>query len=127
MKQKNGVFIVKKWDNRSKKSTSKRSTENPYVLYRLDGKNRKANTIIKNITKDGSPDKIHKYIQKITESGEMYHGTHMSTLKRGSIIIRSKDSLYGIYKEEETNSLYLLMILKYDSIKNGLRKIKKGH
>lgn len=126
MKQKNGVFIGRKWDNRYKKSTSKRSTENPYVLYRLDGKNRKANTIIKNIEKDNSPEKIHKYIKKITESGESYQGIRLNRLKKGNIILKSKDNLYGIYREDETNSLYLLMFLKYDDIKGGLRNIKKG-
>ena len=126
MKQEKSNFIVKKVRNRSRKSTTKTSTEDPYVLYKLDGKNRKSGTMLRSIEKNSSPEKIHKHIKKFLENGESYQGIHLSSLEKGKIIMKSSDDLYAIYKEENTNSLYLLMFLKYDSIKNRLDKIRKG-
>lgn len=127
MEQKKSIFIVKKLGNRSKKSATKTRTEDPYVLYKLDGKIRKTSTIIKSLEKNNSSDKIHKHIKTFIKNGESYQGVHLSSLKKGTILIKSEDELYAIYKEDETNSIYLLMFLKYDDIKNRLNRIKKGH
>ena len=125
MKQDKVMFIVKRLSARSRVSASKKKNEDPYVLYRLDCKNRKMQSILKSIEHDKSIEKVHEAIGLITKNGEPYKGTHLSKLKKGSIIAKTQDNLYAIYKEKETKSLYLLMFIKYDSIKTSLSGMKK--
>ena len=127
MEKRKLIFFKKMIPSHSNKSKKKEINTNydPYVLYKLDGKYRKAKAILENIEKNNSQESIHKHIKKISKYGTQCKGKHLSELNTGNIVIKSKDGLYAIYKEKETNSLYLLMFLEYEKIKKGLNKINK--
>ena len=118
-----GTIIKKDINGKLKGKTE--SIPNPYVLYRIDGNSKVGKAILRNTSGGSYEDKIHGKIKKITDNGEICYGVKLSKLGEGKIIFRTKDGLYAIYKEKESNFLYLLMYIKYDGIKNKLRKLNK--
>lgn len=122
MKRDKIISTVKKLGNMSKESTRK----DPYVLYKLDGNDKKANTIKRSLSISKTEKNISNNIKKLIKYGEPCYGLRKSSIKSGKIIARAKDKLYAIYKEKDTDSFYLLMFVTYEkSIENKLRKIPK--
>lgn len=124
MKHDKIICIVKKCGNKSVDNRQDKGMD-PYVLYRLNN-NRKSNKkLIKEIAEKITKRTTNKYVKKIIESGEQCHGTRLSMINDGYILSKTNDNLYAIYKENDTNDLYLLLFIQYDEIKKSLMKLKR--
>lgn len=116
--------IIKKDINEKLKNESE-NIPNPYVLYRIDGSTKIGKSILRNTSGGSYDDKIHSKIEKIADNGEHCYGMRLNKLGEGKVIFRTKDGLYAIYRETDSNFIYLLMYIKYDGIKKKLKKLNK--
>lgn len=124
MKKDKVICILKKCGNKSIKQKPKKGLD-PYVLYKLDSTDKKNRKLAKEIADKLNGKTAHKYVRKIIENGEQCSGIKLSMINDGCIISTTSDKLYGIYKEFETNDLYVVMFIQYDDIKRKLMRMHR--
>lgn len=111
---------IKKKSLNSSVKKRKIKINNPYVLYKLDGKNKFSFLISKYASLEKSDDMLSNVFKQIRISGSKIVSTRLESLGKGKILYRSKDGLYAIYKENKTDSIYLLMYVDYGDISHWL-------
>lgn len=115
------VFRMKKSIKKKSLSTNmkirkKSNKSNPYVIYKLDGQNRFSFLISKYADLEKSDDMFSSVFKQIRINGSQIISTRLESLGKGKILYKSKDGLYAIYKENKTNSIYVLMYIDYGDI-----------
>jgi len=96
----------------------------PYVIYKLNCNDRKSILISKYASLIDNDEKLNKVITLMRHNGNRLYGTKFRVNpKTGKLIYRSEDSLYGIWKSNLNDCLYLLLYVDYGEIgaylKNG--------
>ena len=113
--------IKKKSLNTNVKTRRKSKISNPYVIYKLDGKNKFSFLISKYASLEKTDDMFSDVFKKIRMNGSKIVSTSLESLGKGKILYKSKDGLYAIYRENGTKSIYVLMYIDYGDISHWLK------
>lgn len=104
-------------------SKKKKYIFKPYVIYKLDGNLDKNQLISKYAGLTKNDEMLSKIIKLIKEKGNRIYGTKFNAnVRSGKLIYRSKDGLYGLWKSNLNNSIYLLLYVDYGEINIHLKK-----
>jgi hypothetical protein len=117
------MMKMKKIRKNSSFDSKKYSITNPYVIYKLDGNGEKNVLISKHASLIDNDEKLSKVIALIKNNGNKIYGARLRlNLRTGKLIYRSKDGLYGVWKSNLNNCIYLLLYVDYGDIKGHFKK-----
>lgn len=111
---------------KSKNLLSKKKNDcitKPYVIYKLDGNDKQNFLISKYASLVKNEEMFNRVIKLIKKNGSRIYGTKFCiNVKSGKLIYRSTDGLYGLWKSNLKNSIYLLLFVDYGEINCNLKK-----
>ena len=108
---------------RMSSSVSKKCITTPYVIYKLNCNDRKSILISKYASLIDNDEKLSKTITLIKNNGNRLYGKKFKINPRtGKLIYRSKDGLYGVWRSNLNECLYLLLYVDYGDIEGIFKK-----
>lgn len=117
------MMKMKKVRKLSSFKPKKNYVTNPYVIYKLDSNGEKNALISKHASLIDNDEKLSKVIALIKNNGNKIYGAKFRINPRtGKLIYRSKDGLYGVWRSNLNNCLYLLLYVDYGDIKGIFKK-----
>lgn len=117
------MMKMKKKKKLSSSVVRKNYVTRPYVIYKLNCNDRKSILISNYASLIDNDDKLSKVITLIKNNGNRLYGAKFSAnLRTGKLIYRSSDGLYGIWKSNLNDCLYLLLYVDYGEIKGIFKK-----
>lgn len=117
------MMKMKKKKQMSSSVVNKNYVTKPYVIYKLNCNDRKSNLISKYASLIDNDEKLSKVITLIKNNGNRIYGAKFRINTRtGKLIYRSKDGLYGVWRSNLNDCLYLLLYVDYGEIKGIFKK-----
>ena len=117
------MMKMKKKKKLSSSVVKKEYVTTPYVIYKLNCNDRKSILISKYASLIDNDEKMSKFISFIRKNGNRLYGARFKSNGRtGRLIYRSKDGLYGVWKSNLNECLYLLLYVDYGEIEGIFKK-----